>query len=140
MSNYANVSDPTESTARKERVRQAEEAGEMEETAALMLSESNPINSPLLDHPTPNLDPEQTPPRPPARLRLGPIRENEEEVDPPPLIRSAEATKRKPGRPLGRKNTTPSPLNFIGVGVRRRVIAKTQPSHSSVKLPQPSSG
>ncbi|KAL0802373.1 hypothetical protein Bca101_057549 [Brassica carinata] len=127
MSNYANCADPSESAARKERVRQEEEAGEMEETAVLMLSEINPITPPPSNLPL--FDPivEQTPPRIPARLRLGPIREEEEDVDPPPLIRSVGANKRRSERTPSRR-ITPSPLNFLGVGVKRRVIAKTQPS------------
>lgn len=124
MSNYANCSDPTESAARKERVRQAEEAGEMEETAALMLSERAPLNPTLENQTLLNNSPVVTPTRISARLRLGPIREDEEETEPSPLLRNSGAPKRKPTR----RAASASPLNFLGVGVRRRVIAKTQPS------------
>lgn len=40
MTQYSNVADPNESAARKERFRQAEEEGEVEEDAALMVRES----------------------------------------------------------------------------------------------------
>lgn len=80
MSNYANCPDPTESAARRERFRQKEEAGEVEETAALMLRGSVNANLPEveLDSPRQNLSP--TPTRVPTLMRLGPIMDNEDDL------------------------------------------------------------
>ncbi|KAJ4882314.1 hypothetical protein Rs2_00807 [Raphanus sativus] len=128
MTQYTNCADPTESAARKERLRQAEELGEIEETAVSMVRASlGSVPEPMLDDTHQTI----TPTRLPALQRLGPIMENEEVTgseNPPPL-----ASKRKPGRPPGRKAVAASPLNFLGVGMRRRKISKTQPSPSRKK-------
>lgn len=86
MNNYTNCADPVESAARKERFRLAEEAGEVVEAATLMLRVP-PSNNPQNANPSvlrENLSP--NPSRIPATMRLGPIRETEEDpVTPPPL-------------------------------------------------------
>ncbi|KAG2246810.1 hypothetical protein Bca52824_086438 [Brassica carinata] len=69
MMQYTQCNDPTESAARRERMRRAEEKGEMEETAALMIQAK-------MTAPTDTVtSPEQQPSgeRVPATLRLGPI-------------------------------------------------------------------
>lgn len=130
MSRYTNCPDPNESAARKEWFRHAEESGEVEETAANMIKENQRPMVPKSEYITINLSPAHTPPRVPAMLRLGPILEDEEEPMIPSPIPQAAATKRKPGRPPGRRNIVASPLSFLGVGARRRKITKSQPSPS----------
>ena len=134
MKNYTNFADPVESAARKERFRLAEEAGEVVEAATLMLRVP-PSNNPQNANPSvlrENLSPNTS--RIPATMRLGPIRETEEDpVTPPETL--PVATKRRPGRPPGRRNVILSPLSFLGVGVRRRTISKTQPSQLKRRIP-----
>ncbi|KAF2536055.1 hypothetical protein F2Q68_00019555 [Brassica cretica] len=134
MNNYTNCADPVESAVRKERFRLAEEAGEVVEAATLMLRvppSNNPQNanpSVLRENMSPN------PSRIPTTMRLGPIRKTEEEpVTPPETL--PVATKRRPGRPPGRRNVILYPLSFLGVGVRRRTISKTQPSPLKRRIP-----
>ncbi|WZZ30386.1 hypothetical protein YC2023_013787 [Brassica napus] len=99
---YTQCNDPTESAARKERMRRAEEEGEMEETAALMLQAT-------LIAPTDTLQsPEQQPTaeRVPAALRLGPT---VQPLQGSGQDASKETGKRKPGRPPGRRTVQGSP-------------------------------
>ncbi|KAJ4894854.1 Uncharacterized protein Rs2_21648 [Raphanus sativus] len=130
MINYTNHPDPTESTARRERFRQAEEAGEVEETAAMMLNGQAiaQLTDEVQEETRVAISPSS--PRIPALLRLGPIQENETTEEPStPLRADTNVTvRRKPGRPSGRRNITPSPLSFLGAGLRRRVISKTHAS------------
>ncbi|WZY96568.1 hypothetical protein YC2023_068897 [Brassica napus] len=72
MNQYTAVADPTESAARRERYRQAEVLGEIEETAAQM------VRSKLALQVTPQTTPE-SPKRIPALLRLGPSPPHESE-------------------------------------------------------------
>ncbi|KAJ4905130.1 Uncharacterized protein Rs2_19081 [Raphanus sativus] len=140
MTRYTTCPDPTESAARRERFRLAEEAGEVEETAALMILGTPPTrpaedtNEQIQSFTSP------ISPRVPALLRLGPIMEDEEIPTSPLMINSANVTKRRPGRPPGRRNITPSPCSFLGLGLRRRTISKTQPSplrrKSSTTIPR----
>lgn len=104
MENYTKHPDPTESAARRERFRQAEEAGEVEETALLMISD--PVLAPSLqDRPEVPCNPEESfSPRIPALLRLGPIMENDESMTTPQSNTTKIVVKRKRGRPPGRKN------------------------------------
>lgn len=139
MSRYTNCPDPNESAARKEWLRHAEESGEVEETAANMIKEYQRPMVPESEFITVNLSPDHTPPRVPAMMRLGPILEDEEEPMIPLSVPPAAATKRKPGRPPGRRNIAASPLSFLGAGVRKRKITKTQPSPSRKKTPSSAS-
>ncbi|CAH8335273.1 unnamed protein product [Eruca vesicaria subsp. sativa] len=66
---YTKSSDPTESAARRERMRQAEEQGEMEQAAIAMVKANQVVETELVR-------PDQgaiTPERIPAILRLGPV-------------------------------------------------------------------
>lgn len=71
MTQYANCNDPTESAARKERMRQAEELGELEEAATLLVR--NEMGSLRQERPEPQE--EITPSRIPVANRLGPVNE-----------------------------------------------------------------
>lgn len=128
MTRYTNCPDPTESAARRERFRQAEEAGEVEETVTLMLIGASTNNIPEGDQELTHQSLSPTSPRVPALLRLGPIMEDEEHPSTPLAMSTANVTKRRPGRPPGRRNITPSPRSFLGIALRRRTISKTQPS------------
>lgn len=120
---YTQCADPTESAARKERLRQAEAQGEFEETAALMVhasmatmpannffpKEPNNALSPRIPAtqrlgPSPSsADPLSSPARIPAVQRLGPLND---EAAPSALLPPIAPVKRKPGRPLGKKNSS----------------------------------
>lgn len=71
MNQYSACADPTESAARRERVRQAEERGELEE-AVVSLAWST-LEAQRLEHPE-NCS-QKTPERLPALQRIGPISE-----------------------------------------------------------------
>lgn len=130
MTKYINCPDPTESATRRERFRLAEEASEVEETASLMLLGAHAENLHECNQEQPHQNPSPASPRIPALLRLGPIMENEEDPSTPQVISSANVTKRRPGRPPGRRNITLSARSFLGIALRRRAISKTQPSPS----------
>lgn len=99
MVRYVNCTDPTESAARKERYKQAEELGEVEETAIQMVRASqNDIGEEPLS-PVANL--ESSAERIPASLRLGPLA-----VPPPPSKPKKRITKKRLGRPPGKKKAT----------------------------------
>lgn len=106
MQQYSNCHDPTESAARKERLRHAEEQGDIEE-AATRLAQSNLVTNHLEPEQVPN---EETPERIPASHRLGPANEAHSAFDRlGPLVSPLERVelprsvqtplKRKPGRP-----------------------------------------
>ncbi|CAH8342943.1 unnamed protein product, partial [Eruca vesicaria subsp. sativa] len=94
MELYTRSADPTESAARRERMKLAEQEGEMEEAALLMIEASRTER----EAPEPMV--QDTPPtaeRIPISQRLGPLNTeptNEENIPLP-----APPTKRKPGRP-----------------------------------------
>ncbi|KAH0929860.1 hypothetical protein HID58_015587, partial [Brassica napus] len=128
MRQYTQCNDPTESAARRERMRRAEEEGEMEETAALMIQAK-------MTAPTDTVEsPEQQPSgeRVPATLRLGPIAPPTQE--PAPKV-TKEAGKRKPGKPPGKRTVQGSPKLLRGSTSKKR---KTQdkPTATRRKLNQ----
>ncbi|KAG5396048.1 hypothetical protein IGI04_017862, partial [Brassica rapa subsp. trilocularis] len=108
MKLYTSVADPTESAARKERYRLAQEQGEIEQTAAQMVRArlTNQDNGDMVTSPT----------RVPALLRLGP--------SPPPLASHPTGpveTRRKPGRPSGSRKKAPnSPNMLMGSSSKKR--------------------
>ncbi|KAH0935372.1 hypothetical protein HID58_012489 [Brassica napus] len=116
MAQYTACADPTKSAARKERMRLAEAQGEIEETAIRMVQASKgttPTRSP----------PVEIPARIPAVLRLGPSPQEETRTDGNP----EPPTKRKPGKPPGKRRTQESPLKITGpLAAKRRVVQKAQ--------------
>ncbi|KAF3520652.1 hypothetical protein DY000_02059746 [Brassica cretica] len=128
MVQYTNCQDPTESAARKERLRQAEEQGEIEE-AADRLARSNMVPNGLqITEPFPEVLPARTP----IAQRLGPISESQSAFDrlgprgspqdQDPLPQSAQQhQKRRVGKPHLRR-TTPLSLTMINAGLRKRKI------------------
>lgn len=115
MLQYTTCADPTESAARKERLRQAEEQGEFEETARNMAKEA--CRQQVKD--TPRL--EESPKRVPALLRLGPSPTQDEYPETQPVLR------RKPGRPPGKNKVANSPLKLITSGARKRKVQQAKP-------------
>ncbi|KAL0688281.1 hypothetical protein Bca4012_087958 [Brassica carinata] len=117
MAQYTACADPTEGAARKERMRLAEAQGEIEETAIRMVQASKgttPAWSPPVEIPARIL----------AVLRLGPSTQEETRTDGNP----EPPTKRKPGRPPGKRRTQESPLKLTGpLAAKRRVSQKAQP-------------
>ncbi|CAN7097475.1 unnamed protein product, partial [Brassica rapa subsp. narinosa] len=125
MAQYTSCADPTESAARKERLRQAEEQGEIEETAIQMVRASLatlPDESPLEEVPEP-AERDSTE-RVPARQRLGPPPSAKLRLGPAP---STAITKKKPGRPPGPKKIPASPLLLTGTSSRKRKVQTKPP-------------
>lgn len=130
MVQYTNCQDPTESAARKERLRQAEEQGEIEE-AADRLARSNMVPNGLqITEPFPEVSPARTP----IAQRLGSISESQSAFDrlgprgspqdQDPLPQSAQQhQKRRVGKPHLRR-TTPLSLTMINAGLRKRKVLK----------------
>lgn len=122
MQQYTNCADPSESAARKERLRQAEESGQVVEAAANMVRStlSNiPIGEDLEQTTlTPNLA------RISALQRLGHIPEEGAMISHSVQEPERDVAKHKPGRPPGRRNIASSPLSFLGAAIRRRQISK----------------
>ncbi|KAF3555923.1 hypothetical protein F2Q69_00012834 [Brassica cretica] len=67
----------------------------------------------------PRHNPSPTLPR--VLMRLGSIMENEDDPMIPPAKPPVAAAKRRPGRPLGRKNITPSPPRRLGCRLTSQV-------------------
>lgn len=115
MKLYTSVADPTESAARKERYRLAQEQGEIEQTAAQMVRArlTNQDKGDMVMSPT----------RVPALLRLGP--------SPPPLASHPTGpveTRRKPGKPSGSRKKAPnSPNMLMGSSSKKRKVLQTKP-------------
>ncbi|KAL0842768.1 hypothetical protein Bca101_016013 [Brassica carinata] len=136
MAQYATCADPTENAARKERLRQAEEHGEIEETAIQMVRSSLAT---LPTEPSPGKSPE-TAERVPAKLRLGPASSMKlrlgpvlaDETDPD---MGTQTGKRKPGRPPGRKKVAGSPILLTGTSSRKRKVQSAKPPVCRRKLP-----
>ncbi|KAF8074366.1 hypothetical protein N665_1107s0006 [Sinapis alba] len=116
MVQYTSCVDPTESAARKIRLRQAEEVGEFEETAINMARNTLANQAALAS----SLAPQGTPPRVPALLRLGPS--PTQEMAPEPTIEA----RRKPGRPPGQKKIASSPKKLVGSSSRKRKVQQTK--------------
>ncbi|KAF3497417.1 hypothetical protein DY000_02055625 [Brassica cretica] len=141
---YTQCADPTESAARKERLRQAEAQGKFEETAALMVhasmatmpannffpKEPNNALSPRIPAtqrlgPSPSsADPLSSPARIPAVQRLGPLND---EAAPSALLPPIAPIKRKPGRPPEKKTVQNSPKTTTGASSRKRKVQQVKP-------------
>ncbi|CAH8307963.1 unnamed protein product [Eruca vesicaria subsp. sativa] len=150
MLKYTNVADPTENAARKERMRQAEDQGEFEEAAALIVQAAISAN---MDLNAQKIDETESPlPRIPSSQRLGPSPEilsqdggvqivdsnslspripialrlslPETALNSPLAIEgtSKPTTKRKPRRPPGRKNIQGSPKTVVGSSSKMRKV------------------
>ena len=106
MVQYTQCADPTESAARRERMKKAEQQGELEETALQMVKAAM-IGTETEQEVTLGLRSSPTAERIPAALRLGPL--NTEDTlcrEEPP--RDEAAPKRKPGRPPALHRLGPS--------------------------------
>ncbi|CAE5959180.1 unnamed protein product [Arabidopsis arenosa] len=117
MTQYANCPDPTESAARRERVRQAEELGEFEETAEQMVRAAHsslplPPGELLSEGESLSLE------RIPASQRLGPTF-----ADPELPAPKRRMVKKKLGRPPGKKST---PSKLAGVKSKKKKLLSQQ--------------
>ena len=145
MLQYTSCADPSESAARRERLRQAELQGQLEESAAQIVRASlarkdtggsatipgpsaapTPtatmrIPAPKRLGPSASKSPDLTA-RVPIMDRLGPLLDEANSTDKDPT--GSLAQKRKPGRPQGRRTTKASPIQ--GAGSKRR-IANAKP-------------
>ncbi|KAJ4873780.1 Uncharacterized protein Rs2_44480 [Raphanus sativus] len=121
MFQYSNVSDPTESAARKERFRRAEEQGQLERSALKIARKSLEVVMVDEDIPPPVL--EKTQERLQASLRLGPL---VHDSDPTEVPQVGEGSKRKPGRPPGKKKTVQINLEAVDVAPRRRRVTQSK--------------
>lgn len=125
MLQYISCGDPTESAARKERMRQAEEDGEVEETAIQM------AKSAMAREQQPPLEPTRgDSPRIPVLQRLGPSPHQPDRDEGP----STQQIKRKPGRPAGKKSQKASPLALAGASARKRRVQQTKAPGCKRKL------
>lgn len=126
MIQYANCADPSESAARKERLRLAEEHGQFEETAEQMVRASLSVPAGE-DVNAGSPDFSSSHERIPVALRLGP-------TNPPPKPKKRAVTKRKPGRPplkqgartQGKKAGQPSPKIPPGGRSKKRKMLLSQ--------------
>lgn len=110
MIQYTNCADPSESAARKERMRQAEEAGQMEETAERMVRASLDLQCQQAVPPPEIISPPVPQGRIPVALRLVPSPDGASV--PKPKAGRKTAAKRKPGRPPVKKKIQISPKGF----------------------------
>lgn len=130
MVQYTQCADPTESAARRERFRKAEEGGQLEEAAARMIQAA-------VGEETENIQEEEVAPsaeRIPVNLRLGPMAP----PTAPPKIPIEHTTmeanaKRKPGRPPGKRKVQSSPKLITGSNSRKRKTLKTKPAQQKRK-------
>ena len=126
MKQYTSIADPTESAARKECYRMAEEQEEIEQTAAQM------VRARIANQETPDLndDNDTSPKRVPALLRLGP--------SPPPAQLGMHPTnqseaRRKPGRPPGtKKESSKQPETPGGIKLEEEKGATVQTPQRAV--------
>ncbi|XP_048627202.1 synapsin-1-like [Brassica napus] len=146
MIQYTSCADPSESAARKERLRQAEQNGQFEESVAQMARaslanlparnrEDDQPNSPervpallrLGQPPSPPLQMENeripSPTRTPALLRIGQP-SGSPQVTAPPMVQ--DTGRRKPGRPPGSKRVSSSPKTLTGASSRKRKLKQTK--------------
>lgn len=155
MLKYTRVDDPTESAARLERMRQAEERGQLEKSAAQIarkaLAKQNAANFEAQEKS------QSPPPRRPVSLRLGPLPDDElmehltaqdRPLEESPITTTRvsatlrlgapahenaitqeerPAMKRKPGRPPGGKKVSNSPKTLAGTSSRNRKVAAKPP-------------
>ncbi|KAL0680350.1 hypothetical protein Bca4012_008332 [Brassica carinata] len=145
MLQYTSCADPSESAARRERLRQAELQGQLEESAAQIvrasLARKDTGGSATIPGPSSSPTPTATM-RIPAPKRLGPSASKSPDLTARvpimdrlgPLLDEANSTdkdptgsltqKRKPGRPPGRRTTKASPIQGAGSKCR---IANAKP-------------
>ncbi|KAG2286881.1 hypothetical protein Bca52824_046485 [Brassica carinata] len=116
MAQYTKCAGPTKSAARQERLRQAEEKCQLEETAARMVRAS--LNKQISPPVRENYEAPSSPAgRIPAALRLGiPIEDLREGQE------TLKMQKRKPGRPSGKRKFSNSPKVLIGASSRKRKV------------------
>ncbi|KAL0643118.1 hypothetical protein Bca4012_041408 [Brassica carinata] len=131
MIQYTSCADPTESTASKELFRQAEEQGQVEETAVQM------VRAFLATQPTQTEGTETliSPTRIPALLRLGPATtppEDQNQQDAQQQIKAA--TRRRPGRPPGSRKMQSSPNTLVGANSRKRKVQQAKPPSCRIKI------
>lgn len=150
MMQYTRCADPSESAARRERVRQAEAQGQLEESAAQMVRASLAGNEPTEDSPvsphthnsagpqmrlplSSRLGPPQeihvaSSPRIPVMDRLGPLLD---EITTDETAATAEnipqTPKKKLGRPPGKRKVAASPLATGGTTSRSRKTQTVKP-------------
>lgn len=120
MLQYTQCADPMESAARRERMRKAEEQGQMEESARRIVRNSfgtaPEVNQ--MEDLVPSAE------RIPATLRLGPPTQSPPAAAPP---NTENPVKRKPGRPPGKRTVQQSPKLLKGSGSRKRKLQQTKP-------------
>lgn len=121
MAQYTKCAGPTKSAARQERLRQAEEKCQLEETAARMVRAS--LNKQISPPVRENYEAPSSPAgRIPAALRLGiPIEDLREGQE------TLKMQKRKPGRPSGKRKFSNSPKVLIGASSRKRKVQSAKP-------------
>ncbi|XP_033141200.1 uncharacterized protein LOC103854170 [Brassica rapa] len=151
MTQYISCTDPAESAARRERVRQAEQNGIIEDSvsqmarAALARHQSpetclnSPDRTPAL-HRLGSLNPQaqeteniltESPKRTPALLRLGQASPPNQLPNPPT---ESAPVRRKPGRPPGTRKGASSPKSLVGSNSRKRKVQQTKPPTCKRKL------
>ncbi|KAH0837318.1 hypothetical protein HID58_092445 [Brassica napus] len=151
MTQYISCTDPAESAARRERVRQAEQNGIIEDSvsqmarAALARHQSpktclnSPDRTPAL-HRLGSLNPQaqeteniltESPKRTPALLRLGQASPPNQLPNPPT---ESAPVRRKPGRPPGTRKGASSPKSLVGYNSRKRKVQQTKPPTCKRKL------
>ncbi|KAL0678707.1 hypothetical protein Bca4012_006688 [Brassica carinata] len=153
MLQYTSCADPTESAARRERVRKAEAQGTIDESATKLvraslahketanspISPSSPMEEmtehiPIIDRLGPlNKVPRDPVPRAPIMARLGPLLDEvtTDEIDLAAF--TAQAPKRKPGRPPGRRKVASSPMQ--GASSKKRQVQQAKPPLTRKKPP-----
>ncbi|WZZ22402.1 hypothetical protein YC2023_123789 [Brassica napus] len=133
MNQYTMCADPTESAVRKERLRQAEEQGQLEETAHMMVAALQAQGPLAPEEPSPSSNERVS-----ALQRLGP----QSLTDITDLAEASTdpiTTKRKPGRPPGKKTGNSSPQIIAGPSNKKRRTTSTKPPLSRRKLATESS-
>ncbi|KAJ4887179.1 DUF4283 domain-containing protein [Raphanus sativus] len=123
MIQYTLCADPTERAARRERFRQAEAQGEIEETAVNIVRASLAAQTGINEE-TETLT---SPPRTSALLRLGPSPTPPDQPSQSELPQQpSTATRRKPGRPPGGKKVQTSPKTLAGASSRKRKVQQSK--------------
>lgn len=143
MTQYASCADPTESAARKERIRQAEVQGQIETSAVQMVKASMARDTtgpappptletsaqerlPIVDRLGPiNLASNE---RVPAVDRLGPLVLRDEDEEPRREDITTMVQARKPGRPPGKRKVASSPAPIRSSCSRKRKLQQPRPA------------
>lgn len=127
MVQYASCADPTESAARKERLRLAEEEGQFEETAEQMVRSN--LQAPLVVVPSqvsPSASVSQE--RIPVALRLGPNNIPPRPSKPKKRVTGKKRLGRPPSKPQARKAPLASPHLAATSRVKKRKLLCSRPS------------